>query len=450
MKKLLARGAALLILIAALSVSMVGCRAKEAEVEEPPAATTETTTMEEPGTMAPMDTAMGTDMTTSEPMTTDAIPPGPPEDPAEADAVIINDTQIAKSFPDYNEAVAAGKIKEVKVFYATDRKPLAKSNPSGFAFGVERSDPGRLTWGTCVVSLPKNRKIGSLPGVGVSTRQENPHRHVVLMRLDHLPKDIFVKTLQTSVSAARKKELLVFVHGFNVTFENAARRTAQLAVDLEFEGVPVFYSWPAQGELSRAKYRMDQKNALWTIPRLESFLMELADRSGATAIHLIAHSMGSDALTQALGRISLKNPGRLPMFTDVILTAPDIDRANFLDLAAEFKTASRRFTLYASSRDKALQYANQVNRFPRAGDIGAGIVFVPGVETIDVSSVDESVVGHFYYASNQPVIVDMKALVNEGKTAGHRSSLESRESGGNTYWRLKAPSGRAPGSRGAG
>ena len=80
MKKLFAR-LSLLCLMAVLLVPMVACKGKEAEVDETPTATTETTTMEEPttGMRTPMDTSMtsdmGTDMTTSEPMTTDAVPP---------------------------------------------------------------------------------------------------------------------------------------------------------------------------------------------------------------------------------------------------------------------------------------------------------------------------------------------------------------------------------------
>lgn len=428
MKKLPAvRNVVLSGLIIALSLSLNGCKGQEAEVDEVPTATTDTTTMEEPTTTTSMDTGMGvdmgTDMTTSEPMGTDVTP-------AEAGQVVASETEIAKHFPDYDAAVTAGKVREVTVFYATDRKSTSDSKSPGAAFGRERADKGQLSWGTCVVSIPKKRKIGSVPGIGVSTRQENPLRHIVLMKLNPLSQDLFVATLRTSVSGARKKELLVFVHGFNVTFENAARRTAQLAVDLEFDGVPVFYSWPAQGELTRAKYQMDQENARLTIPRLEKFLLELVDRSGATAIHLIAHSMGSDALTQALGRIASKRPQSLPIFTDVILTAPDIDRDNFIQLAEEFKGAGKRFTMYASSNDKALHQANRVNRFPRVGDIRAGVVVVSGIETIDVSPVDRSVIGHFYYGANEPVIRDMRTLINEGKMASERrATLEPCRAG---------------------
>jgi hypothetical protein len=70
MKKLFVH-LSLLCLMALLLVPMVACNRGDSEVEETPAATTETTTMEEPTTM--MDTGMTTDMGTTDTMTTDSM-----------------------------------------------------------------------------------------------------------------------------------------------------------------------------------------------------------------------------------------------------------------------------------------------------------------------------------------------------------------------------------------
>ncbi|HYO13289.1 MAG TPA: hypothetical protein VE685_08865 [Thermoanaerobaculia bacterium] len=69
MKKLFVH-LSLLCLMALLLVPMVACNRGDSEVEETPAATTETTTMEEPTTTTSMDTGMTTDMGTTDPMTT--------------------------------------------------------------------------------------------------------------------------------------------------------------------------------------------------------------------------------------------------------------------------------------------------------------------------------------------------------------------------------------------
>lgn len=75
MKKLFVH-LSLLCLMALLLVPMVACNRGDSEVEETPAATTETTTMEEPTTMdTGMTTDMGTDMMTTDSMTTETTPP---------------------------------------------------------------------------------------------------------------------------------------------------------------------------------------------------------------------------------------------------------------------------------------------------------------------------------------------------------------------------------------
>lgn len=69
MKKLFVH-LSLFCLMALLLVPMVACN-REGEVEETPAATTDTMSMEEPTTM--MDTGMTTDMGTTDMMTTDSM-----------------------------------------------------------------------------------------------------------------------------------------------------------------------------------------------------------------------------------------------------------------------------------------------------------------------------------------------------------------------------------------
>jgi esterase/lipase superfamily enzyme len=39
----------------------------------------------------------------------------------------------------------------------------------------------------------------------------------------------------------------IFVHGFRVSFEAAAQRTAHLFVDLHIKALPVFYAWSSKG-----------------------------------------------------------------------------------------------------------------------------------------------------------------------------------------------------------
>jgi esterase/lipase superfamily enzyme len=125
-------------------------------------------------------------------------------------------------------------------------------------------------------------------------------------------------------------ELFVFVHGFNVTFKDAARRTAQMAHDLEFPGAPVMFSWPSLGKGSPSGYREDERTAEWCEEDVMDFVTVVAKQSGARRVHLIAHSMGNRVLTGVLRRLAYsKRSGDMPKFNEVILTAPDIDAETF-------------------------------------------------------------------------------------------------------------------------
>lgn len=55
--------------------------------------------------------------------------------------------------------------------------------------------------------------------------------------------------MQDHVRKTGKAEAFVFVHGFNVPFHEAAKRTAQMAFDMHFEGLPILYSWPSRASI---------------------------------------------------------------------------------------------------------------------------------------------------------------------------------------------------------
>lgn len=303
---------------------------------------------------------------------------------------------------------------------------------------------GELEMGTCQVSIPRSHERGELerPSIFRFQLQEDAAQHVVLLNVTQQPEEDFFRALATRVAASKKKEALVFVHGFNVTFEAAARRTAQLAYDLKFDGAPIFFSWPSQGGL--LQYTVDETNVAWSAPHLKDFLLAVAEHSGASAVNLVAHSMGNRALTAALQTLAYEIKGQAPLFREVVLTAPDIDADVFRrDLAPAVVKMANRVTLYASSNDEALRISKQIHGYPRAGDSGPNLIVVPGVDTIDVSSVDTSLLGHSYYGSNDSVLADLFDLLVESKPARERHRLRSVAIGQLSYWVFAAAAGKA-------
>jgi esterase/lipase superfamily enzyme len=123
------------------------------------------------------------------------------------------------------------------------------------------------------------------------------------------------------------------------------------------------------------------------------------------------------------------------MFNEVVLTAPDIDAEVFInDIAPAVVKTARRVTLYASSNDEALIISKKVHGYPRAGDSGSQLVVVPGIDTVDVSAVDTSLLGHNYYGDNSSVLTDIFELLNDSKPADQRQWLRAERSGLLKYW----------------
>ena len=190
------------------------------------------------------------------------------------------------------------------------------------------------------------------------------------------------------------------------------------------------------------QYTVDETNVVWTVPHLKQFLASVSERTGATRIHLIAHSMGNRALTSALARMSYElKEEQTPLFHEVILTAPDIDAEIFRnDIAPAITKTARRVTLYASSNDEALVASKKIHGYPRAGESGEGIVVAQGIDTIDVSALDTSLLGHSYYGDNETVLIDLAQLLHEEKSPDLRSRLKERFSDRLRYWIFLAES----------
>ena len=332
--------------------------------------------------------------------------------------------------------------KVMTVFYGTDRNATGIKKPASY-YGGDRGE--RLELGVCTVSIPQKKvhSTGELetPSIWKLELHEDPAKHVVLLTVKpYGSQDAFTSALKTAVEASPGKQAIVFVHGYRVTFEDAARRTAQLAYDLGVEEapiVPIFYSWPSQGKF--LSYGADQENADNAKPYLETFLTLVAGVSGATTIHLIAHSMGNRGLTDVLQH-STALSGRVgkPLFKEIILTAPDIDAGIFKkQIAPKIQGKGKRITLYASSRDRALLAAKILRRgYQRAGDANP-ILVTTGIHTIDASAVDTNLLGHSYFGDSRSVVTDIAYLVQHDLDPGRRVGMDKKEHADGQYWVLK-------------
>jgi esterase/lipase superfamily enzyme len=314
--------------------------------------------------------------------------------------------------------------------YATDRKWLG----GGEYFSGERAD---LRFGEVRVSIPDDHRLGEIekPRWWRLEFRPDPARHVVLLGLEEIDAAGWKARIGERLTQAGRDDILLFIHGYFVSFADAARRAAQFAYDLQFAGVTALYSWPSEGRA--ASYTIDENNAHWTLENFETTLRMLLQESGAKNVYAIAHSMGNRVLTEGIRRVApeLGTPGWARL-RELIFAAPDVDADTFRKFAETFHRTADRLTLYASSLDKALEASQKIHRYARAGDSGDSIVIADGLDSVDASAVDTSLLGHSYFGDNRSVIADIFNLLRSpGKPATERFGIRAKQTTrGRYFW----------------
>jgi esterase/lipase superfamily enzyme len=326
----------------------------------------------------------------------------------------------------------------VSVFYVTDRHPVPSANGQP-AYGVERGND--LSYGTVTVSVPATHRIGQLEGpyvfMGLKI-QEDPQRHMVLLRTERIPAATFFSSVNSVIDNSPNHSAFIFVHGFNVSFEDAARRTAQIAFDIGFRGAPILYSWPSKGSPTPIGYTADSQTVVWSQQNLKNFLISFLTKSDVQNVYLIAHSMGTQALTASYISLISERPDLKNRIKEIILAAPDIDSDIFKrDIAPALIKYNEPVTVYASSKDKALLLSEMAHEAPRAGDAKHGLVLMDGIETIDASNVDTSFLGHSTFVDTRELLTDWNYIIDDGLRADNRSGIRRFSSATSPYWIFK-------------
>jgi esterase/lipase superfamily enzyme len=324
------------------------------------------------------------------------------------------------------------RIHEVQVFYGTDRSRLSQTTNGVLLSYLAARGP--VSYGTATVTLPPRHERGSLerPSWWRFELVADPAKHVTFKgAVPAQSREAFLADVRSVVAASTEKQAFVFVHGFNTNFEEAALRTAQMHHDLGFDGAPIFWSWASKGRANPMAYFADARAAGQTVDELSKFLTLIAQETGATRVHIIAHSMGNQATIRALDQIAAQTSTTRALFDQVVLCSPDVDRAEFERIASRIQSTSRRTTLYTSSNDRALQVSAILNKSgPRLGDATSGVVTRMGLESIDASKVTTDLfsLNHTFFSSVPSVIGDLHAVLTTPAEPSQRGLLEVRTS----------------------
>ena len=275
-------------------------------------------------------------------------------------------------------------------------------------------------YGRAWVSIPQRHKLGTVERpkfrwLKMRIEAEDPAWHFVLAELTEMEDVSFYNEVGSSWGSSA----LVFVHGYNTSFQDAIFRAAQIAHDGDFPGKIVAFSWPSRSSV--AFYDYDRESALASARDLFTLLQRIKTESKIENLFVVAHSLGSQIVIDALQMASLS--GADLNIREVIFAAPDVDRDVFKSRADLIKKVAAGVTVYASSADRALLVSKtKAGGTPRAGDVPvAGPMLIPDVDLIDVTSLgaDMFALNHGIFATSHAVLGDLGRIVTSQTRPPH-------------------------------
>ncbi|MCY2990119.1 MAG: alpha/beta hydrolase [Planctomycetota bacterium] len=320
---------------------------------------------------------------------------------------------------DRSRAVSDHDQRLVRVWFGTHRKPFDADDISQGFSNLQSADA--ISYGVCNVFIPESHQPGSVgtPWWRRWLRLEADDS-LRLVSTHGLPREVFWLGLANKLRTwwePDQRNVFVLIHGYNVRFDQAAIRAAQIGFDLKVPGEMAFYSWPSQG--SPGAYAADEATITASVPHIAQFLHELSTQSGAERIHLFVHSMGNRGFLSALERLVAKGYPRLRL-GQVFFCAPDEDVRTFRDKATEFPHQCENRTLLISPQDGAVFLSQWKHQQDRVGYVPP-VTIVPGIETIEVGGFGLLDLGHGYFASARPLIEDIREAIETRHTACNRT-----------------------------
>lgn len=293
-------------------------------------------------------------------------------------------------------ASQAGEPYRVPLFVASTRR------------GEGAVDDGRAHFSLTAIGVPHDHRPGAIerPSFGGADKA----RHFTVLSKRNLDEDEFYGEIATHVSGrvGSSRDILLYVHGFNTTHDEARFRLAQVVADGGFSGVPALFSWNSRGGLFN--YESDKEAATVSRDALEKMLLALARTPGLGRVHILAHSMGAWLTMETLRDVAISGHADLDgKLGEVMLANPDIDLNVFRQQAARID--ARHLSIFVANNDRALSLSSRI-----AGDrqrLGAMDPTKPedkaeldrlGVAVHDISSFSTGFIGHGAFAEAPDVV----------------------------------------------
>jgi esterase/lipase superfamily enzyme len=385
---------------------------------------------------------------------------------------------------------------EMQVIYLTDRAQEGEG-PNGPKFGFDRSIS--IAYGTATVSLDPTPTWETLVAESTSGSRSADYalaltsvsprgRFTPMNEFRTIENGVFIDPpsmfdrlnseasafgalVEEQLSLASRKEVVLFVHGFNNSFDEGVIRIAQAWHLAGRLGVPVVYSWPAGSGIFG--YGYDRESGEFTIVHLKRAITALSHVPGVEKIHIVAHSRGTDVLMTALRELNAEARGIVGLspyrklfngaddepddirphaiadmlkLETVVLAAPDLDVDVFTQrvYGENSLAAARRTVIYYSGEDEALAFARWIFGSKRRLGLLSDTDLDPAerellnrLSNLEMISCEVSgYTTHAYMFQHPAALSDMIRVLRDGARPGaeHGRPLKRPEGGG--FWIL--------------
>lgn len=257
--------------------------------------------------------------------------------------------------------------------------------------------------------------------------------------------------VQRRLAHSPKKEIMLYVHGFNETFATAAYTAAELCHFLGREQVCAFFTWPASATGNfLTSYTTTTESAEYAVEHLKKTIRMLATTPGVQGLQILAHSRGTALTLRAVRELANEalaagsEPADLYKIDNLVLLSPDID----VDIAGQEITSylsdpdlvtvwpeerlpgvlKGHLTIYASPEDRALRVSQLLFRSRhRVGqlrpedipeDIQRYFEMTGRIDLISYEGERTDLFGHSYFTTNPQVSSDLVQLIRYKKQLG--------------------------------
>ena len=349
---------------------------------------------------------------------------------------------------------------QAPIFYVTDRG--SQNNQGSLTYNAERSSS--TAFGSSTIAFGKNQSWQSLSEAsGAIKRREKLALNIVknqeIVRFDSTPvafrvingkpvrephavasynhkRAQFQAKIREQMRIANKNEVVVFVHGFNNSFEDSVFAAADIWHFSGRRGVPIAYSWPA-GAGGITGYFKDRESGEFTVFHFKEFLSQLSQIPELEKIHIVAHSRGTDVTTTALRELIIasrakgQNPKQALKIHNLVLAAPDLDFSVVRQrlIAEGFGASVGQITVYVNPSDSALGLAQAILTGERFGKLTQDQLqpaekrIFAEVKTVNFISIEgvQGLTGHAYFRTNRNVLADISTIIRTSARPGSPS-----------------------------